>query len=145
VDVGTKGMIKTARRAVPTVSQKLKLTKPAVERAWRERSSERRSVVRDTGTPGLLLVVNAKSAGWAYEYKPRGTDGEGRRYGSRQLGLGDLAAVDLETARALAVQAKAAVGRGEDPARASRVEVARQVDERRRDRTTSEVAEDYCA
>jgi integrase len=137
-------MIETRRRAVPTVSRTLKLTKPAVERAWRERSSERRTVVRDMGTPGLLLIVNAKSAGWAYEYKPRGKDERGRRYGTRQLGLGDLAAVDLEAARALAVQAKAAVGRGEDPARANRIEVARQVEERRRDRTTSEVVGDYC-
>ena len=122
----------------------MKLTRPTVDRAWRERSVERRTIVRDELRPGLLLIINAQSASWAYEYKPRGRDDQGRRYGTRQMKLGDLSAVDLDDARALRDQAKAAVARGEDPARTARIEIARKVEERCREETIANLVEEYC-
>ena len=115
-----------------------------MDRAWRERSADVRTIYRDELRSGLLLIVNAHSASWSYEYKPRGRDDQGRRYGTKYLPLGELSAVDLDEARALRDQGKAAVARGEDPARSARIEVARKVEERRREKTTAELVDDYC-
>ena len=80
----------------------MKLTKAAVERAWKTRGTTRQ-ILRDEQTRGLALVVNAASAAWTFSYKPRGTDEHGRRWPSRHLKLGGLDTLDLDSARALLV------------------------------------------
>jgi integrase len=129
------------RRSVPTVTRTVKLVKAIVERAWRERSPHVRTIYRDRS---LLLTVNTHSASWSYEYKPLGRDDHGRRGSSRFLPLGNLSIVDLGEAQALKAQAKAVVARGEDPVRTAKLQVARRIEERKREKTVDELVADYC-
>jgi len=86
----------------------MKLTKTAVERAWKARGAVRQ-ILRDEQTRGLALVVNATSAAWSFSYRPRGSDKHGRRWPSRHIKLGGLDTLDLDSARAAAGALKAEV------------------------------------
>ncbi len=52
-----------------------KITKGAIETAWRRRAKDTRLVLGDAECRGLALVVNPGSMSWTFSYKPRGGDG----------------------------------------------------------------------
>ena len=117
----------------------MKLTKAAVERAWKARGATRQ-ILRDEQTRGLALVVNSSSAAWTFSYKPRGTDEHGRRWPSRHLKLGGLDTLDLDSARAAAGALKAKVAAGGDPARDQAIALAALALRRRTEITVAEAA-----
>ncbi len=95
--------------------------------------------LKDTQVPNLTLKINAQSEVWRFQYKPRGTRPDGRRWPTRTLTLGSHANMTLEEARALAVAAKAEVRAGGDPAEAHRLAAAQRVAERLERRTCAEL------
>ena len=110
----------------------MKLTKAAVERAWKARGTR----VRYCGTSrpgGFALIVNAASAAWTFSYKPRGMDEHGRRWPSRHVKLGGLDTLDLDGARVAAGALKAKVAAGGDPAREQAAAIAALALRRRND------------
>jgi len=48
-----------------------KITKAAIDAAWRRRKADHRLIVRDKDRRGLALIVNATSMTWVYAYRPR--------------------------------------------------------------------------
>ena len=49
----------------------VKITRAAVDGAWRKRAPAQRTIISDAECRGLALVVNATSMAWRFEYKPR--------------------------------------------------------------------------
>lgn len=117
----------------------MRLTKAVVERAWKARGAARQTL-RDEQVRGLALVVNATSASWQLEYRPRGTDDQGRRWPNRHLRLGTLDVLDLDGARMAAGAAKAKVQAGGDPSREQAADIAAKVERRRKALTVAEAA-----
>ncbi len=102
-------------------------------------------IVRDTQVEGLALAVNKRSEAWRFQYKPRGTRPDGKRYPTRTLTLGNHAELTLEEARAAAVAAKAAVRGGADPVEDQRRETAQRVAERQAQKTCRELMDPFMA
>ena len=81
---------------------------------WQVPRGRDKVVLRDSTVRGLSLVIGRATQRWCFEYKiplPAGGWSGGRR-----LVLGDLADMDIETARAAALAAKKQVSAGIDPA-----------------------------
>ncbi|WP_322994113.1 tyrosine-type recombinase/integrase [Castellaniella sp.] len=78
----------------------VRITKTAIEAAWKRRAPGQRIVIRDETCRGLALVVNSTSMAWRFDYKPRGVDPlTGKRFPSRSVTIGTPASHDPEAAR----------------------------------------------
>lgn len=109
-----------------------------------------RVTLRDTSVGGLALAVGRNTQRWTLEYKAPLPGGGWS--GGKRLVLGDLATMDIEAARAVALAAKRQVAEGLDPAAAKRarraVNVEASVSRTLRtavDRFTDERAVDWAA
>jgi integrase len=103
----------------------VKITKAAIEAAWRRRSSEQRLVLGDAECRGLALVVNATSMSWIFAYKPRGLDPvSGTRFSSRSITIGSPQSHSPDDARAVAGQHKGSAKSGKDPAQERKAQIA---------------------
>ena len=103
----------------------VKITKAAIEAAWRRRSSEKRLVMGDAECRGLALVVNATSMSWIFAYKPRGLDPvSGKRFSSRSITIGSPQSHSPDDARAVAGQHKGSAKSGKDPAQERKAQIA---------------------
>jgi integrase len=107
----------------------VKLTKAAIERAWRHRH-EQPVTLRDQEVPGLALVVGPRAGSWRYAYKPRGVRPDGARWPTRTVVLGHLDAMDLDVARTAAIQVKGEVRLGNDPAPTARQATRERIEDR---------------
>jgi integrase len=96
----------------------------------------------DHEVPGLMLAVGRRSARWVYSYKPHGVNPKGNRWPTRDLTLGVPARMSLPEARAVALEAKARVSRGEDPHRTRMLQVKDTVAARSAETITVAVALD---
>jgi integrase len=73
------------------------------------------SVTRDHEVGGLLLIVSARKAIWAVDYKPHGKRDDGRRFAKVRMTLGDAMTMPLPDARTAARAVKIEVSQGRDP------------------------------
>ena len=102
-----------------------KITKAAIEAAWRRRAAGQRIVVGDADCRGLALIVNAGSMAWSYSYKPRGTDPvTGKRFASRSMTIGNPETHSPDAARDAARAFKGQAQAGADPAAERRRKIA---------------------
>jgi integrase len=71
--------------------------------------------VADSRCPGLRLVIGRRTATWAYSYRPRGLDDNGRRHTQRTIAIGDAANISPDNARTRVAESRAAVAERRDP------------------------------
>jgi integrase len=121
---------------------RVRVTKQAIEAAWRRRRSGQRIVITDLACPGLALIVNAQTMSWVYSYKPRGIDPTtGRRFPTRSITIGSPETHSPEAARNAAGTLKGQNKAGIDPAHQRRTAIAAAAE--RRAATVDRLAEDY--
>ena len=72
-------------------------------------------ISRDHEVGGLLLVVGARKATWAVDYKPHGTREDGKRHAKVRMKLGDAVTLPVPDARTAARAVKLEVAQGRDP------------------------------
>src|SRR3954451_17051770 len=95
----------------------VRITRAAIEKAWRRRRADTCLSIRDAECRGLSLVVNPTTMAWRYSYKPRGVDPlTGRRFASRSMTLGMPETHSPDAAWTAANQIKGQAKAGEDPA-----------------------------
>ena len=95
----------------------VKITKTAIDAAWRRRAKDTRLVLGDAECRGLALVVNPGSMAWSFSYKPRGADPvSGRRFATRSITIGTPESHSPGDARAEANRLKGRAKSGGDPA-----------------------------
>jgi integrase len=103
----------------------VKITKAAIDAAWRRRAKDTRLVLGDAECRGLALVVNPGSMAWTFSYKPRGADPvSGRRFATRSVTIGTPASHSPDDARAEANRLKGRAKSGRDPAAERREKAA---------------------
>jgi integrase len=103
----------------------VRITKAAVDAAWRRRAPGTRLVIGDVVCRGLALVVNPSTMTWTFSYKPRGLDSAtGKRFPSRSVTIGNPETHSPDDARAEANRLKGAAAAGEDPAGEKKAKVA---------------------
>jgi integrase len=104
-----------------------KITRPAIEAAWKRRGNGMRIILRDKEARGLALVVNPTGMRWECCYRPRGVNPiTGQRWGNRTISLGTPASLSPEEARVAAARIKGEFLAGGDPLAERRAkEVAR--------------------
>lgn len=96
-----------------------KLTQNAVVAAWKARAPGRR-ILRDHEVAGLHLVIGPSSAVWRFTFRPLGAREDGARHATQTLTIGTIQSVSLAEARLAAIEAKAKVRAGQDPARSAK-------------------------
>jgi integrase len=102
--------------ALRIICQRAKITTLAINKAWRKRAPDVRTVINDTECGGLALVVNARSMAWRYSYRPHGHNPEtGKRLPSGSVNIGPPATYSPAEARQEALRLKGAVAAGRDP------------------------------
>jgi integrase len=102
----------------------VKITRSAVDAAWRKRAPAQRTIIRDAECRGLALIVNATSMAWRFEYKPRGLDPlTGKRFASSSVVLGNPASLSPDAARDAANKLKGEAKAGMDPAAQKKVKM----------------------
>ena len=95
----------------------VRITKTAIDAAWRRRAKDTRLVLGDAACRGLALVVNPASMAWTFSYKPRGADPvSGRRFVTRSVTIGNPETHSPDDARAEANRLKGRAKAGRDPA-----------------------------
>ena len=93
-----------------------KITKTVIERAWKRRSKGIRTIIRDSDTAGLALIVNPETMTWVYSYRPRGVDpATTRRWPNKTVTLGNPESLSVEAARQAASAMKGQAAAGDDP------------------------------
>lgn len=103
----------------------LKITRAAIEAAWKRRAPAQRTIISDAECRGLALVVNSPSMSWRFEYRPRGIDPlTGKRFASRSMVLGNPASLSPDAARDAANKLKGEAKAGADPAAQKRTRLA---------------------
>jgi integrase len=103
----------------------VKITRAAVDGAWRKRAPAQRTIISDAECRGLALVVNATSMAWRLEYKPRGVDPlTGKRFASSSIVLGNPASLSPDAARDAANKMKGEAKTGVDPAAQKKARLA---------------------
>ncbi len=122
----------------------VKITKTAIDAAWRRRAKDTRLVLGDAACRGLALVVNPASMAWTFSYKPRGTDPvSGRRFATRSVTIGNPESHSPDDARAEANRLKGRAKSGGDPATERREQAA--AGAVRRARTLGRLLDTYAA
>ena len=120
----------------------LRITKAAVDAAWRRRSPGNRLVLGDMACPGLALVVNPSTMTWTFSYKPRGLDSvTGKRFPTRSVTIGNHETHSPEDARAEANRLKGQAAAGADLAGEKKASVAAAA--LRRSTTLKRLLDDY--
>jgi hypothetical protein len=123
-------------------SETQKITKTAVDTAWKRRAKHHRLIVRDKECKGLALIVNATSMVWSYAYRPRGTDpASGKRWPNRTLTLGNPATLSPDDARYEAQRARGQAAAGSDPLKEKKAKLA--ADQKSRSTTFDRLLPDY--
>ncbi len=103
----------------------LKITRAAIDAAWKRRAPAQRTIISDAECRGLALVVNSSSMSWRFEYRPRGVDPlTGKRFASRSMVLGNPASLSPDAARDAANKLKGEAKAGSDPAAQKRTRLA---------------------
>lgn len=103
----------------------VKITRAAVDAAWKKRAPAQRTIISDVECRGLALIVNATSMAWRFEYKPRGVDPlTGKRFASRSIVLGNPASLSPDAARDAANKLKGEAKAGADPAAEKKAKLA---------------------
>jgi integrase len=121
-----------------------KLTKTAIEAAWKRRAKGVRLIVRDKDCRGLALIVNPNAMAWSYAYRPRGTDPlTGRRWPNRTITIGNPATHSPDDARVEANRIKGQAAAGADPAVEKKA--AAMAVNAKRARTVGRLIEEYAA
>jgi integrase len=100
-------------------------------RAFRQSSEGIRRTVADKRCPGLRLVIGRRTATWAYSYRPRGLDEDGRRHTQRTIAMGDAANISPDDARTRVAELRAAVAERRDPVEEKSRAVARSIQAKR--------------
>jgi Arm DNA-binding domain len=94
-----------------------KITRSAIDAAWRRRGAGVRTVIGDFECRGLALIVNATSMSWVYSYKPRGVDPSTRkRFATKSITIGNPETHSPDNARTAANELKGRAKAGFDPA-----------------------------
>ncbi|MDR3529794.1 MAG: integrase arm-type DNA-binding domain-containing protein [Rhodopila sp.] len=120
----------------------IKITKGAIDSAWRRRKPDQRLIVRDKDCRGLALIVNPTGMVWTYAYRPRGTDPRtGRRWPNKAFTLGNPATHSPDDARAEANKIKGQAAAGGDPSAEKKARAAE--DRRKRGATLKRLLDDY--
>ena len=120
----------------------VRITKSAIEAAWKARAPARRTVIADAECRGLALVVHPTSMTWRFDYKPRGLDPHtGKRFSSRSVTIGNPQTHSPEVARDEANKLKGQAKAGADPSAERKVKIAN--DARKRGHTMRRLLEDY--
>ena len=120
----------------------VRITKSAIEAAWKARAPARRTVIADAECRGLALVVHPTSMTWRFDYKPRGLDPHtGKRFSSRSVTIGNPQTHSPEFARDEANKLKGQAKAGADPSAERKVKIAN--DARKRGHTMRRLLEDY--
>ena len=120
----------------------VRMTKGAVDAAWKARAPGRRVVIADNECRGLALVVHPTSMTWRFDYKPRGLDAHtGKRFASRSVTIGNPQTHSPDEARDEANKLKGQAKAGADPAAERKVKIAS--DARKRGHTMRRLLEDY--
>ncbi|NOE35242.1 site-specific integrase [Ruegeria sp. HKCCD7318] len=113
----------------------MSITKATVAAVIRKRQQDpsrfKTTVLRDAQVKGLSLAVHKQGETWRYQYKPRGTRPDGRRWPTRTLTIGDHQAFSITEAREAALIAKQAVASGRDPVGEQQADRAQRVAERK--------------
>lgn len=103
----------------------LKITRAAIDAAWKRRAPAQRTIISDAECRGLALVVNSSSMSWRFEYRPRGVDPlTGKRFASRSMVLGNPASLSPDAARDAANKLKGEAKAGADPAAQKKARLA---------------------
>jgi integrase len=122
----------------------IRITKTAIDSAWKRRLPGRRLILRDADCRGLALIVNPSSMTWSFSYRPRGRDpSTGRRPANKALTLGNPATHTPDEARAEANRLKGTVVTGADPAAERKVIL--QKARRERAQTVTRLVDEYAA
>src|SRR5690349_11744083 len=94
----------------------VKITRLAIEAAWKRRAEGQRLIVRDSLCRGLALIVNATAWRWEVAYRPRGFDpASRRRWGNRTVTIGTPQSHGVDAARVEAGRLKGVILAGGDP------------------------------
>jgi hypothetical protein len=108
-----------------TTFSRTRITRPTIQKAWKQRSSAERQMIRDSECGGLALLVGARTASWLLTWKPRGKNPEtGRRWATQSLIIGTTATHGPEAAREEAHRLKLAAQDGRDPGEARKRRIA---------------------
>jgi integrase len=109
----------------------VRITKTAIDAAWRRRRPGLRLTVRDAECRGLALVINPTGMAWEVTYKPRGADPvTGKRFPTRYVTLGSPDTHSPDQARAAAGAIKGQAKAGADPAAERRAAIAKAASKR---------------
>jgi integrase len=94
----------------------VKIGVKTIERAWKSRAPNARTVISDSERRNLALITNAASQSWVVEYKPRGVDPTtGERFNTKSIKIGSPASISPDQARAEAGRIADLVTAGRDP------------------------------
>jgi integrase len=119
-----------------------KITRSAIDAAWRRRAAGLRTIIGDFECRGLTLIVNATSMSWVYSYKPRGVDSStGRRFATKSLTIGNPETHSPDHARTAANEFKGRAKAGFDPAADRKAGIEEAAD--RRGRTVERLVTEY--
>jgi integrase len=119
-----------------------RITRSAIDAAWRRRAADLRTVIGDFECRGLALIVNATSMSWVYSYKPRGVDPSTcKRFATKSLTIGNPETHSPDHARTAANELKGRAKAGFDPAADRKAGINEAAD--RRGRTVDRLVAEY--
>lgn len=120
----------------------VKITKPTIETAWRQRAKDQRLIIRDKECRGLALIVNATAMAWVFSYRPRGIDPRtGKRWPNRTVTFGTPEKHSPDDARDITGQMKSSIKAGGDPAVEKKAKAEAEL--RKQSTTLDRLADEY--
>ena len=87
------------------------------------RRGDKRLELWDDQLKGLVLRVDRTTATWWFQYRPKGTTLEGKRWPNRKMRVGEVSTMSLDQARYAAGRHREAWRQGSDPAREKAAEL----------------------